>query len=287
MSWSNFHGHCHYCDGAGSIREHVEAAVRLGFRSMAMTCHGPLPFDNEWCIAPEDIHNYRAELEAERQRFNGRIELYFSYESDYIPDLSDLNSAYLRETPPDFTLCSVHFVDRFPEGRPWEIDGSHETFSKGLREIFGNDIQRCVKRYFELTRQMVEKSCPDVIGHLDKIKMQNTGGTSWNTDAAWYRDEILQTLDLIREKGKIVEVNTRGLYMKKARETYPGVWTLRRILEMGIPVCLNSDAHQPSELALDFESTAEMLSELGFRELCTLRGGTWQALPFDRNGFIE
>lgn len=287
MSWSNFHGHCHYCDGSGTVHEHVEAAINLGFHSLAITCHGPLPFDNEWCMKAGDLASYRHEVGEEQKRYGDRIELYFGYESDYIPGISDLNSDYLRQYPPDFTLCSVHFVEQFPEGRPWEIDGSHETFSKGLRIIFGDDLQRCVKRYFELTREMVQYSCPDIIGHLDKIKMQNTGGTSWNLDAPWYREEIMETLTLIREKGAIIEINTRGLYTKRARETYPGVWTLRRILEMGIPVCLNSDSHNPSELALDFESTAEVLAEIGFRELHTLRGGHWQALPFDQNGFPE
>ena len=67
---------------------------------------------------------------------------------------------------------------------------------------------------------MVETECPDVVGHLDKIKMQNVNGKFFKEEEKWYQEAVIKTLKTIAEKGVIVEVNTRGVYKKATADLF-------------------------------------------------------------------
>jgi histidinol-phosphatase (PHP family) len=167
-------------------------------------------------------------------------------------------------------------VESFTDGLGWEIDGTSASFKKGLEQIFKNDIRAVIARYFEITREMIDKGCPTIIGHLDKIKMQNTYGDYFGESDSWYRAEVLKTLDYIRNSKAIVEVNTRGIYQKKS-STYPSPWILELLHHHHIPVTISSDAHHPDDLVNQFPETAEILLSIGFKEMSILLDGTWQS----------
>jgi histidinol-phosphatase (PHP family) len=205
-------------------------------------------------------------------------------EVDYIPERIGPKSKHVLDAALDYTVGSVHFVESFPDGIGWEIDGSHQVFLKGLQEIFGGDVQKAVSRYFELTRQMVEQECPDIIGHIDKIKIQDEEGKLFSQQAFWYQQQMRQTLQLIADAGAIIEVNTRGIYKKKTPETYPAPWVLEEIHRLSIPVTLNSDAHHPDEITACFTDTARLLQTIGFKQVHILYDGKWQAVDFDEKG---
>jgi histidinol-phosphatase (PHP family) len=205
-------------------------------------------------------------------------------EVDYIPGRIGPKSKLVLNAGLDYTVGSVHFVESFADGRGWEIDGSHQVFLEGLQEIFDGDVQKAVSRYFELTRQMVEGECPDIIGHIDKIKIQDEGGKLFSQQASWYQQQMRQTLQLIADAGALVEVNTRGIYKKKTPETYPARWVLEEMHQLNIHITLNSDAHHPDEITACYTDTAQMLQAIGFRQLHILYDGAWQAVGFDETG---
>ena len=124
---------------------------------------------------------------------------------------------------------------------------------------------------------MIDHQRPDVIGHLDKIKMYNRG-RYFSEDDPWYVSLVDETLDLIRQKGSIVEVNTRGLYKKRSDTLFPGPAILEKIQKLGIPVTLSSDAHKPHELSLQFEETTSFLVINGFRHLMNMTKNGWVAV---------
>jgi histidinol-phosphatase (PHP family) len=282
MTWTNYHQHCHYCDGTESVDAHVIAAIQQGITSMGFSCHCPVPFDNNWSMKKADLPAYFDEIEQAKLKHHGKIAINRSLEIDYIPGIIDISEEWLQQLPLDYTIGSVHFVGSYENGRPWEIDGPHQVFLDGLTTIYDDDVQQVVTKYFELTRHMVREVCPDVIGHLDKIKMQNRG--FWNEDDDWYKNEILATLEEIRAKKAIVEVNTRGMYKKLTMEPYPGRWVLEHILRMNIPVQINSDAHHPREITSHFSETAGLLKAVGFTHLMAFLNGQWQPVPFNENG---
>lgn len=284
MKWSNFHQHSHYDDGTRPIKEHVEAAIEQGVISLGFSGHCPVPYDNCWSMRKEDLSSYFDEIGQAKTKYKNQIQLYKSLELDFIPGMLSPNDDWIKELNLDYTLGSVHFVGSYDNGRPWEIDGPHKTFLNGLDKIYKGDVKYVVKKYFELIRKMVKVACPDVIGHLDKIKMQNRG--FWSEDDSWYREEVFNTLDEIKATDAIIEVNTRGIYKKLTIEPYPGRWILEEIQEMNIPVQINSDAHHPSEITKQFMEAAQLLKSVGFQELSVFLDHQWQSVPFDENGLI-
>jgi histidinol-phosphatase (PHP family) len=278
--WSNFHTHSKYCDGKGDLQDHLIAAREKKVMSLGFSSHAPLPFDCTWCMKRERLDSYLADIQT-LSSSEGDIEIYAGLEVDFIPDVV---------SPDDFkdqlhyTIGSIHFVDEIPGGKRWEIDSGHTTFLEGLDKIFNNDFREALIRYFDLTRAMIRDSPPDIIGHMDKIKIQNINDKFFNESDAWYKDEIHKTLNLIKGSGVIVEVNTRGIYKKKSATTYPSPWILQRIYELNIPITLNSDAHHSDNLINEFEPTAFMLKDIGFKNLTILKDGLWKSIPFDQYG---
>jgi histidinol-phosphatase (PHP family) len=88
---------------------------------------------------------------------------------------------------------------------------------------------------------------------------------------------IDETVELIKQKELIVEVNTRGLYKKRSDELFPEGYALQRIKDQGIPIVLSSDAHQPAELNMLFDETVAKLIGLGFKEVMFFDQGSWQS----------
>lgn len=274
--WTNYHTHTNYCDGKGSFEEflHKQEVKCIGFSS-----HAPLPFSSPWAMNEDLLPTYLKELQ-ELKTKETSIEIYSGLEVDYIPTLispSDFNQL-------DFTIGSIHFVDSLPDGFPWEVDGNHALFLKGLETIFKSKSIEVWNRYFELTRKMLAEAPPTILGHMDKMKIQNIDNKFFKEDDSWYKDEVKETIKAIKNSGVLVEVNTRGIYQKKSITTYPSPWVLELLLAANIPIVLNSDAHHPSQLISEFESTALVLKQIGFKKLNILTKGKWKEVNFNQNG---
>jgi histidinol-phosphatase (PHP family) len=272
--------HSHYCDGKGLLPEYVAAARAQGMPAIGFSSHAPVPFDCVWCMKPARLDDYLNEVKALQHSTKG-IELYRGLEVDFIPNvISPSDFAPLL----DYTVGSVHFIDAFADGRPWEIDGLHTLFLEGLEKIFKGNVRAVIQRYFALTREMVQTAAPNIVGHLDKIKIQNPGNKFYAEDESWYVGEIDRTIDAIAESGAIVEVNTRGLYQKKSTTPYPSPWILERLLAKRVPITLSSDAHHPDDITNRFDEAASLLSDIGYKHLTILLKGKWQPISFDAHG---
>ncbi len=279
MSWSNTHTHSSFCDGKYSLKKYVTQAIHLGMTSLGFSSHAPLPFPCDWCMKSESLLPYLSIIGQLKRQFKHEVELYAGLEVDYIPD--HVSPTYFQKQEPqlDYTIGSIHYVDFFNNGTPWEVDGSFLTFQKGLKEIFNGNIKKAVSRYFALTREMIKNHTPTVLGHLDKIKIHNRYAPIFNEQELWYRREIESVLQSVKSAGVILEVNTRGIYTKKSPDPYPSGWILERIHKKGIPVTLNSDAHHPKDLIRLFPDTSKHLSNIGFANLKILKGGKWIDQP--------
>lgn len=286
MSWTNYHSHCNFCDGSDEARVYAEAAAEQGMLAYGFSSHVPMPFYCAWSMKAERLSDYNAEIEKLKLEYKGRVQIYRSLEIDFIPGLIGPKTSFIKEASLDYTIGSIHFVDSFEDGTHWEIDGTAAIFEDGLQKIFAGDIQNAVTRYYDLTRMMVREECPDVIGHIDKIKMQNPDNKYFSEDAAWYKAEVLRTLDVIAGTKAIIEVNTRGLYKKKTTEPYPGKWMLTEILKRKIPVMINSDSHHPKEITAEFGGAASLLKEVGFETVKSFVDNKWQDFKFSENGIV-
>ncbi len=273
--WSNYHTHSAWCDGKSTIPEMVRQAEQLGMRSLGFASHGPLPFSCNWCMKPADLGSYCAQIrELDRQT---EVELYAGLEVDFIP--GEIGPQDFRDRL-DYTVGSIHFVDAFGDTR-WEADNTLGQFKEGLEKIFDNDIRKAVARYFQLMRQMLETSPPDILGHMDRIKMHNSKEFFFDEQEPWFLDEVAHTLEVAAQKRVMVEVNTRGLYKKRSLSSYPGPFGLKRLAELGIPVMLASDAHHVDDLTGLFTETIHDMKRAGIVKLVQLRAGQWTEESID------
>jgi histidinol-phosphatase (PHP family) len=234
----------------------------------------------------DKLPEYLAEMARIKTAYSGKIEVFTGLEIDYIDGLWGYRSSGLEKLPLDFTIGSIHYIGQFPDGSYFCFDGQPETFFKGIELLYENDFHKAITSYFHAIDRMIEVDRPDIIGHMDKIKMHNFFHPYLNEEDPWYIDLVEETLELIRQKGCMVEVNTRGLYKHNPPLLYPGKWILEKIRKKKIPVLINSDAHHPGEIASAFPYVAEILLGIGFKSLRVLRDGSWQDSAFNQEGLI-
>ncbi len=304
----NLHTHSIYSDGKSQPREIVEEAVRQGLTTLGFSEHSPLPFDNNFSVKAADMPDYVAEIAQLKAEFKGKIDLYCALEADYITGVSEPFAVTKAKYHLDYLIGGVHLVINKPTEptprsviagtdpqsptlqRPvegptlseniWFIDGPKwEVYDEGLQKFFGGDIRRAVRRFYEQTNEMIENEQFDIIAHFDKIKMHNRE-RYFREDEPWYRALALETLDLIREKGLVMEVNTRGIYKKRYNGFYPSPWLMDAACKMGIPAVISADAHHFSEITLEFAAAEEALKKAGYRSVVNFKDGQWVDVAF-------
>ncbi|MEO0470016.1 MAG: histidinol-phosphatase [Bacteroidota bacterium] len=285
MPWTNYHSHSYYCDGKEAPEMHLQAAIEQQFHAFGCSSHAPVPFETSWNMKMDQLEKYATEIRRLQRKYHSQLDVYLGFEVDYIPQVVGPSSPWIQVYQPDYSVGSIHFVDTFPDGTPWEVDGRHQVFLDGLEQIFQGNPQLAIERYFALTRQMIEEDCPDMVGHLDKIKIQDEGGTLFSETADWYQNAVRQTLASIRKAGVKVEINTRGMYKGLWSEPYPSAWIIREMASMDIPMVLNADSHHPREISGQFAEAAKLLTACGVTTLWVLMDHQWQALPYSPEGY--
>lgn len=269
MIRTNYHTHSLFCDGSHALKNYVEVAIAHNFKSLGFSSHSPITEDNGFSINRSNIPVYCAEIRALQEEYADRIEILHSFEFDYIPGLTRPMKEVATELGFDYILGSIHLVaGRQPAESVkdlWFTDGPDlHHYDKGLADFYNMDIQKAVKAFYAQTNQMLHEEDLTIIGHFDKVKMNNKG-RYFSEEEDWYIREVLETLDLIQEKEVIVEVNTRGMYKKRHLDYFPSVAILQQIKKRNIAITLSSDAHAPEDIPLLWDETYHILCDMGFR----------------------
>lgn len=273
MQLFNLHTHSNFSDGKANAEDVVIEAVNQGLKVLGFSDHSPVPFENTFAIKNDNVNNYITTIKSLKEKYQDKIDIYCSMEMDFIPGIIKDFKKTKEELGLDYMIGSVHLVGNNIE-KLWFIDGSKvETYDEGLNNYFNGDIKKGVKTFFYQYNEMIETEVFDIVGHLDKIKMHNRNRYFLEEDK-WYRDLLMETLTLIKEKSLIVEVNTRGIYKKRSTDFYPSAWILPIMRELNIPVVISSDAHLPNELTLCFKEAEDALKAAGYKEtMCFQNGG--------------
>ena len=304
----NLHTHSIYSDGKSQPREIVEEAVRQGLTTLGFSEHSPLPFDNTFSVKSADMPRYVAEIAQLKEEFKDKIDIYCALEADYLTGVSEPFAVTKEKYHLDYLIGGVHLVvnkltatiprsviagtdpqsptlqglvetTTISSDEIWFIDGPKwEVYDEGLQKFFNGDIRRAVRRFFEQSNEMIENETFDIIAHFDKIKMHNRE-RYFHEDEPWYHKLALETLDLIREKGLIMEINTRGIYKKRYNGFYPSPWLMEEACKMGIPAVISADAHHFSEITLEFAAAEETLKKAGYRSVVNFKDGQWIEVP--------
>ena len=277
MQLFNLHTHSYFSDGKSTPEEVVVEAINQGMKVLGFSDHSPVPFENSFAIKNDEVQNYISTIKSLKEKYQDQIDIYCSMEMDFIPGIVKDFKKTKEELSLDYMIGSVHLVGN-DINKLWFIDGSKvETYDEGLFNYYNGDIKKGVKTFFHQYNEMIETEEFDIVGHFDKIKMHNRD-RYFTENEKWYRDLLMETLTLIKEKSLIVEVNTRGIYKKRSEDFYPSTWILPIMCEMNIPVVISSDSHKSEELTLCFKEAEDALKIAGYKETMCFRNGGFEAI---------
>lgn len=262
----NLHTHSEFCDGVGSISEHCETAINNCFTILGFSSHAPLKFNNNFSLSSSKIEKYIEEIENAQIRHEGKLQILKGLECDYIGGLIEPFCFFKNKYHLDYIIGGIHLVGKDNPENLWFIDGPRqEIYDDGLKKIFNNDIKKGVQTYFNQMNEMIEKEEFDILAHIDKIKMHNQR-RFFNENEKWYLNLINETLNLVKQKDIIIEINYRGIYKQRCTEFYPSYTILKMMNNKKIRICISSDAHQPLENGLLHAKALEFAKSVGYKE---------------------
>jgi histidinol-phosphatase (PHP family) len=118
------------------------------------------------------------------------------------------------------------------------------------------------EQYYDAIGKAAATGFYDYIGHIDVIKrfgFQPDGDVTHLENAA---------LDAVKRHGLAIELNASGL-RTPAAEMFPSRRMLEYARQLGIPLTVGSDAHQPERLGQYLDQAYALLKDVGFSQLAT------------------
>jgi histidinol-phosphatase (PHP family) len=281
MERFNYHSHSTCCDGKSSLEEMALSAIDKGLKYFGFSAHAPVPFDNHFALPQKDIQYYINETHRLKDKYKDKIKLFTSMEFDFITDIMENNREQAKEYGLDYFISSVHEVKEHNKSKDmWFIDGHDpKIYDDGLREIFDNDIQRAVTRFYVQEQEMIIKNRPDVIGHFDKVRMHNKN-RFFTDDDPWYEEIVRSTIDIMKKYDTICEINTRGLYKKRSDDFYPDKKWIKVLFEKNIPITISTDCHNSDEVVMFFDEALNTVKQIGYKDICYFDNG-WKKMKID------
>ena len=279
MDRANFHTHTVFSDGKEEAHLYVQEAINQNMGALGFSEHAPLPLNTTWSMKAEVATAYIQEIRNLKEEYQSQIEIYCGLEVDYIPGLISVDAPQIKVLDLDYTIGAVHFVDAFEDGTPWAVDSGPSVWKVGIKQIFNDDVEKAVTRYFELTREMIATAPPTIVAHLDRIKKNNVNSQYYSEQDPWYIRQIELTLEAIASSNSILEINTKSMYRSKSPDPYPSRWVVAKARELDIPVHLAADAHHPYLITGAFEEATQLLEEVGYQSVVLLKNGKWEKVP--------
>ena len=248
-TFSNFHTHTLLCDGKDRPEELVLEALRLGCPAIGFSGHSYAPYDEAYCMSPEQTETYRAEIRRLQEVYAGRIRIYMGIEQDlYSPSST---AGY------DYVIGSMHYLHK--DGVYLPIDASRQLQEQGVREHYAGDWYAFAEDYFAAVSQVYERTGCQVVGHFDLLTKFNQGDALFCTEHPRYRRAVCRALDVLSLAPVVFEINTGAISRGYRSEPYPARWIVSELRRRGIRRILSSDCHARENLLFGFEEYGDWL----------------------------
>lgn len=271
-----------FCDHAeGTLRQMLEAAVRVGYHIFGVSEHAPRPaaylYPEEIALGwtaeklADDFARYTETVAALAGEFAPRLTVLCGFEAEvvppdtYVPTMRALRVKRLSDGNPafDYMVGSVHYVAGI------QIDGPPSSYLRAVEACGG--VEPFAQRYYAQVAEMVEALRPEVVGHLDLLRKnaQRAGFSLSVLESKLVRAAAEQALEAIRAFDALLDLNLAG-WRKGLDTPYPAPWLVQRAHAMGIGFCFGDDSHRPSEVGKGLEEGRAYLLKNGVDTLTVL-----------------
>lgn len=275
MEFEDWHTHNKLCHHAvGSIEDYIKKAIQLRLRTIGISDHFPydylknidrIPYQ-EYAISLPEIDNYLTTTENLKDKYETDIIVRIGFEIDYFKNQEPLLNNHLNQVKKrlDYILASIHILNFFDGRGAWGFDDSRFRTDY---EHYGVDK---VYMFYYKSLQKLNTSSEfdfDIIAHFDLPKKFN----DIPKDREQIYNEVMKTLELIKKRDAVVEINTGGL-RKECKELYPSNQIIKDMYSLDVPILLGSDAHKPNDVAWKFKKSIKMLKKIGYNQLAHFKG---------------
>jgi histidinol-phosphatase (PHP family) len=262
-----------FCEHArDSLREVLQAAVAAGYHTFGVSEHAPrsqerflytTEREKDYNLArlSREFEAYAAAVRELAKEFDGRLTVLCGFEAEVVPAASYPSEMLgLRQRYGfDYMVGSVHYVDEI------SIDGPRQDFQRALDGRGG--LEDLAVAYYQAVAEMVSVLRPEVVGHLDLIRLH--AGPDGRVDTPPIRRAAVAALEAVRDCGSILDVNTAG-YRKGLGMPYPAPWLLEAAQRMGIGFCFGDDSHGPAQVGQGIDAARRYLLENGVEHITVL-----------------
>ena len=269
MILRSYHTHTTHCDGKNSVREMAQAAVNAGMQALGFSGHGTFLHDLRYCIQPDGVSAYVADVKACKEQFAGLLEVYLGVEDDFYGVRPDFQR--------DYTLGATHYMQK--DGIYYYVDYSEEVLRKAIREGFGGDPYAMTGYYYGILAQFPEKMDLDIVAHFDLVTKFNEGGKLFDEEDPRYRKPALEAMEYLCSKGLMFEINTGAMSRGYRTAPYPSRQLLCDLHDFGGSIVLNCDSHSVDTVCSFLPEAAELARACGFRTHRILTAQGWQEVP--------
>jgi histidinol-phosphatase (PHP family) len=271
-----------FCEHAeGSLREILEAAHQAGYTVFGVAEHMPraearflYPKEIEWGWTPQTLEEifdrYAHTITQLADEFADRLTVLRGFEIEVVPEdrYVDLVRGYRERYGFDYIVGSVHYLHGA------SIDGySEQSFQDMMAQVGG--MEEVAVQYYHKVAAMAQAVRPEVIGHLDLVRLKATRlGLAEQVATPRVRQAVEYALEVIRAVGARVEVNTSAL-RKGLDQPYPADWIVQMGARMGVRFCIGDDSHRPTQVGFGLEEARLHLLRNGVCEVhfLTREGG--------------
>ena len=246
---TDYHTHTPLCLHAeGNPVDYARHAQKIGLAEIGLSDHNPMPAHyDDWRMPLSDLPRY-FELVQEAREALPDFPIRLALECDHIEGYQKWIDETAALADWDYLIGSVHYIH---DGIAVD-DPKHVSRWKSAA-----DIEHMWRMYWKLYEQMIRTRQFDFHAHPDLAKRF---GLRPAGDLRHYYEPVIQALV---DTNGILEVSTAGL-RKDVREIYPAREMLEMAFAAQVPIVINSDAHVPTDVGVDFDKALDLVRSVGY-----------------------
>lgn len=265
MFWDQ-HMHCNFSGDSDALPEDmIKAGIAHGLSGICFTDHLDYDYPEEPNIFLLDFDNYFKVLSDLREKYADKISVNIGIELGLQPQAAGQNLAVAEKYPFDFIIGSSHVVNHMDPYYP-------EFFA-------GRDEDAAYMEYFESVLENINSGVDfDVYGHIDYVVRYGPNKNAFYTYEK-FKDIIDEILTQLISKGKGIEVNTGGFKYGLGHPN-PTEDIIKRYRELGGEIItMGADAHVPEYVAYEFDKTAQIIKNCGFKYYTVFKNRKAEFIP--------